>query len=81
MQCRKLTVDIGWLHRVGIHQGQLSHSCPAQHLGGIRSYSSQSYYQHMRPAQAFCLVLAQQQFRTLLPLFACHAHEFFLNHL
>ena len=78
VQGRKLAVDVGGLDGVGIDQRQATYPRTAKHFGRIGSHTSHTNDQYMSLVQAFTLFFAQQQARTLFPVF----HQFsFLNHL
>jgi hypothetical protein len=48
----QLTVYVGHVHRVGIHDGEFAHTSTAQHLSSVGSYATYAYYQYVCIAYA-----------------------------
>jgi hypothetical protein len=79
MQSRQLTIYIGRLHRVRIHNRHPPHTCTAYHFGCISAYSAKTYNQHMRLLQPFHFLLSQQKPGSLFPILQ-HHQPLIINH-
>ena len=67
MEGGKLTVDVGGLHGIGIHQRDVAYSAAGEHFGGGASHSPDAYHEHVGRLKSGEPLFAEEQGRAFLP--------------